>query len=113
MKVVFQLPKWTDRYSHVSFSSDGSWPATAGFGSRVDFVLLVSGHSPFALRTSFLRCPFGIELRLVCALHISGSREYAALQCAHREHAPNDVEGNVPVRLSSEDRSTPVRGQAV
>ena len=44
-KVVFQLPKWTDRYSHVSFSSDGSWPATAGFGSRVDVVLLVSGHS--------------------------------------------------------------------
>ena len=36
-KVVFPLPKWTDRYSHVSFSSDGSWPATAGFGSRVSF----------------------------------------------------------------------------
>ena len=33
--MVFQLPKWTDKYSHVSFSSDGSWPATAGFGSRV------------------------------------------------------------------------------
>ena len=43
-KWVFQLPKWTDRFSHVSFSSDGFWPATAGFGSRVDFVLLVSGH---------------------------------------------------------------------
>ena len=35
--MVFPLPKWTDRYSHVSFSSDGSWPATAGFGSRVNF----------------------------------------------------------------------------
>ena len=37
-----------------------------------------------------------------------------ASQRAHREHAPNDVVGKVPVqRVSSEDRRTPVRGQAV
>ena len=30
VRVVFQLPKWTDRCSRVSFSSVGSWPAIAG-----------------------------------------------------------------------------------
>ena len=37
-------------------------------------------------------------------------------QRAHREHAPNDVVEKVPVRslrVSSEDRRTPVRGQTV
>ena len=112
VRVVFQLPKWTDRCSHVSFRSVGSWPATAG-AFRVARLwaqsVCASGHH-------FLRCPFGIELWLVCALHMSESSENAASQCAHREHAPNDVEGTVPVRrgrVSSEDRRTPVRGQAV
>ena len=31
---------------------------------------------------------------LECALHISGRRESAASQCAHKKHAPNDVERN-------------------
>ena len=40
----------------------------------------------------------------------------SASQRAHRELAPNDVAGKVPVRslrVSSEDRRTPVRGQTV
>ena len=37
------------------------------------------------------RCLFVIVLRLECAFHISGSRVNAVLQCAHWEHAPNDV----------------------
>ena len=37
------------------------------------------------------RCLFVIVLRLECAFHISGSRVNAVSQCAHREHAPNDV----------------------
>ena len=40
----------------------------------------------------------------------------SASQRAHRELAPNDVAGKVPVRslrVSSEDRRTPVRGQRV
>ena len=58
--------------------------------SFCSLVLCASPGCPPALRTSFLLCPLGIELRLVCALHISGSRENAASQCTHREHAPID-----------------------
>ena len=53
-------------------------------------------------RTLLLRCPFGIDLWLVCALYMSESSENAASQCAHREHAPNDVEGNIPVQRGRE-----------
>ena len=37
------------------------------------------------------RCLFVTVLRLECAFHISGSRVNAVSQCAHMEHAPNDV----------------------
>ena len=37
------------------------------------------------------RCLFVIVLRLECAFHISGSRVNVVSQCAHMEHAPNDV----------------------
>ena len=49
-KVVSQSPKWTDRYSHVSFSSDGSWLATACFGSSV--VALVPVEDQHGLGTT-------------------------------------------------------------
>ena len=42
--------KWTDWYSHVSFSSDGSWLATACFGSSV--VALVPVEDQHGLGTA-------------------------------------------------------------
>ena len=119
MKVVFQLPRWTDRYSHclIQFRrllARHCWlrkPCAfrvARLWSTVTSAL--SGHHFYDVRLV-------LSLWLACALHMLESSENAASQCAHRKHAPNDVEGNVAVRRGREchrkTACTPVRGQAV
>ena len=85
-----RVSRWRARVCHCVAGLNIHVPRQCVMLSFCSLVLCASPGCPPALRTSFLLCLFGIELRLVCALHISGSRENAASQCTHREHAPID-----------------------